>query len=208
MYFPKGQIKTGLISNGELSDKLTKDQYFGKYFTTSDGKRYAGETPNYANLRELIDTPPSDSENYPYVEDNRFNTEEKIKYSQNIGIKELPIPTLPQYHKTEPTRDELNNGSYFRYVAKRSNSLEFIEISMETYNQLKSKDPLILWAIYECIKVLWIIGNPRGNQTTLYRIEKSPTWKGISSYLLPSPTERGRDRDLRRARKGKLGKEY
>ena len=54
MYFPKNRIKTGLVSNGNLLVKSTSEEYYGPYFETYTGKYYAGKSPDYANLIELI----------------------------------------------------------------------------------------------------------------------------------------------------------
>ena len=47
MYYPKSQVKTGLYTNGdEYVIKGTNEFYTGNYYETSDGKKFAGLSPN------------------------------------------------------------------------------------------------------------------------------------------------------------------
>jgi len=187
MYFPKNKIKTGFTSNGDLKIKLSDQPYYGPYFKTSTGKIYAGDTPNYDNLVELSpNTIPviDGSKNDELASDERFDGGINGDYSDQRGIKlGDPVPQPPKFSPPNPTNQELSQGEYVRYFAKRTNQLIYIEINQQTYDKLKSKDPTILWPLYDCLYMVYSVTSDILNQKLALQIERENQWYGFSSYL-------------------------
>lgn len=189
MYFPKNKIKTGLNSNGELQIKSSKKPYFGPYFETSKGKYYAGSTPNYSNLVELIklpELPASEISEAPEYElDSRFNYGSNLTYSNQQGIEEYttPQPQPPKYYKSQPTNEDYRRGEYIRYFAKKTNEYIYIEIDQQTYNNLKAQDPTLLWTLYDCYYMVYSLRSNEVNRRLALQIERQNQWYGFSSYL-------------------------
>lgn len=192
MYYPKNKIKTGLISNGDLIYKNSKQSYFGVYFKTYDGKYYAGETPNYANLVELtisLEKEISNSEINEFDNDPRFDFGNNENYSSQINVNKQIIPQQPKCYKHKLTPDEIRNGSYIRYFAKRTNESIFLEISNDTYNKLKSQDPSLLWPLYNCLYMNWSSYSSSSNLNLASQIERDNNWRGFVSYLKLTNTD-------------------
>ena len=188
MYFPKNRIKTGFNSNGELLVKSTNKPYFGPYFETSKGKYYAGNTPNYANLVELIQqtkVPPAEFSEDSGFGDPRFNYGNNLTYSTNQGIEEFSTPQQlpPKYYNSEPTNEQYRQGEYIRYFAKKTNEYIYIEIDKKTYYKLKSEDPTILWTLYDCLYMIYSLRSNEVNRKLALQIEKQNQWYGFLSYL-------------------------
>lgn len=189
MYFPKNRIKTGFNSNGELLIKSTKKPYFGPYFETSKGKYYAGNTPNYANLVELLKLPkiPTSeiSEAPEYELDSRFSYGNNLTYSNNQGIEEYvtPQPLPPKYYNPKPSPEQYRQGEYIRYFAKKTNEYIYLEIDQKTYKSLKNQDPTLLWTLYDCLYMVYSLRSNEINRRLALQIEKQNQWYGFFSYL-------------------------
>lgn len=188
MYFPKNRIKTGFNSNGDLLIKSTNKPYFGPYFETSKGKYYAGNTPDYANLVELIQqtkVPPAEFSEDSGFGDPRFNYGNNLTYSTNQGIEEFstPQPLPPKYYNSKPTNEQYRQGEYIRYFAKKTNEYIYIEIDKKTYYKLKSEDPTILWTLYDCLYMIYSLRSNEVNRKLALQIEKQNQWYGFLSYL-------------------------
>lgn len=192
MYYPKNKIKTGLISNGDLIYKNSKQPYSGVYFKTYDGKYYAGETPNYANLVELtisLEKLNLNSEVNEFDKDSRFDSGNNETYSTQINVNEQVIPKQPKCYKSEPTAENYRNGSYIKYFAKKTNESIFLEISNDTYNKLKSQDPSLLWPLYNCLYMNWSLKSSLSNLNLASQIERDNNWRGFVSYLKLTNTD-------------------
>jgi len=189
MYFPKNKIKTGLNSNGDLLIKSSKLPYYGPYFETYTGKYYAGETPNYANLVELIISNSTTSQAEQFTgedtqDDVRFYPGNNSSYTeqQNLPLNS-PIPQIPKYFQTNPTEYDVSIGEYPKYFAKKTNEYSYLEISKETYSRLKSQDPKILWPLYECTFFQYSLNSDEVNKNLVFNIEKDKQWYGFSNYM-------------------------
>lgn len=189
MYLPKNKIKTGFNSNGDLSFKSNPEKpYFGPYFKTYEGKMYAGDNPNYANLVELVKNtlpladgrPPNPLQGI----DTRFEGKNNYFYSKQSGLdlRTSPIPQPPICKKYVPTQQDFINGSYMRYFAKKSNEFSYVEIDNPTYIKFKNQDPDTLWSLYSCLAMKWKTNDIINLQEAL-KIEKKHQWLGFSVYL-------------------------
>ena len=115
MYYPKSKITENLKTGGnEFLYKETLQPYKGYYYSTFDGKYFAGASPTVGN-KELI----------------------TAKKSQTKA------QTNPSQHYPIPTTDDYNKGYITRYVCKRVNSgvKTIMEITKENSEQVK-KNPL------------------------------------------------------------------
>jgi hypothetical protein len=112
MYYPKSKITENLKTDGNgFLIKETLQSYKGYYYSTFDGKYFAGASPTIGN-KELITT-----------------TKTKAKEQTN-----------PQTHSPAPTPEDYQKGYVTRYVCKRVNSgiNTIMEITKENSEQLKN----------------------------------------------------------------------
>lgn len=187
MYYPKSQIKTGFITNGnEYILSTTLENYKGFYFKTSTGKVFTGKNPNKSSIRLL----PFNSRyntatdsNSPTLS-NKNNPEKTIapvtkqaailspedfdkyaKYDSNSSLYsntvEVKTRTIPQFSPTYPTEKEKEKGVFTRYFCKKNNERRYIEISKSTYNKLINKNDNIAWDLYTGFSFLWSIKGDR-----------------------------------------------
>jgi hypothetical protein len=183
-YFPKHYIKTNLYTvGGEFVLRANQQIYVGPYWQTGNGKYYTGKTPQGSGVFELIksqvinnleplyseplytdkikvallgDAPEIGNGNEPYIESNvlEYTNLKKLLVSAN-GIK-----YLPPFNITIPTQQDYQNSEFRRYFAKKSNELQYIEISQQTYAQLVKRDPVIEWSLYQPFNIPWqLTGN-------------------------------------------------
>jgi hypothetical protein len=184
MYYPKSQVKSNLFTNGEeyiLS--TTKEEYKGYYYKISTGQLYTGRTPNEP---QPILLEPSQK---PQPQNTQLITPPlEITTPDPINSSTLPTRTIPQFNPNVPTSKEKTNGQFPRYFCKRNNELKYMEINLDTYTQLSSRDPRIAWDLYTPASVLWQIQGDKNtvyasNQSSVYLIEKTQTWYGFSQYF-------------------------
>jgi hypothetical protein len=190
MYFPKNRIKTGLISNGNLLVKSTSEEYYGPYFETYTGKYYAGKSPDYANLIELIISNNSTSKATINASKGEVDSDERFYPGNNASYTSQrnlpanpPIPSPPKYSRTEPTSRDYINGEYSKYFAKKTNEYIYLEISKEDYNKLKNQDPTILWPLYNCLYMQYSLNSQNINKTLVANIERNNQWYGFFNYM-------------------------
>jgi hypothetical protein len=193
MYYPKSQIKTNLYTDGsEYILSTTKEGYTGFYYEISTGQKYTGKntqdkpnillTPiqqaNFIESRELSaigDSPTIEAPIYFIPEDGYSKINDSNRF-------------IPQFNPTLPTTQNQQNGQFTRYFCKKTNELQYIEISKETYTQLNSKNPQIAWDLYNPISLIWqITGNKNqvyaSNRASAIAIEQNLKWYGFFQYF-------------------------
>jgi hypothetical protein len=185
MYFPKSQIKPNLYTNGgEYVLSTTREEYKGYYYKISTGQFYTGKNPQQGPnvLLILLETL-----NY---EDSSLPSEDiTLEYDFAYNPPTPPLTrSLPQFNPNVPAQQEKTNGQFTRYFCKRNNELKYMEISLDTYTQLLTKDQQIAWDLYSPASVLWQIQGDKNtvyasNQSYVYLIEKNKTWYGFSQYF-------------------------
>ena len=197
-YYPSSQIETNLYTNGgEYIVKLSKFNYIGFYYKTSDGKLYAGKTPEGRGQIELIPTPSTDptippspsSLSTPLTLGNDqpkypgpYNDFDTSFYSDTLNNSFTNrYPPTPYY--SQPTKEEEEIGEYRRYFAKKTNELIYMEISKETYTKFKSKDPTVAFDLYDCLFLPWSLNSSSTNFGIAAIIERDNKWDGFSLYL-------------------------
>jgi hypothetical protein len=161
-YYPKSQVKTNLYTNGgEYSIIPSGQNYTGYYFKTSTGKYYTGKTPQDLPNDELVlitslfsitsfsetltKTPLSidveEVKNVPYIDLSNTNLNQ--------------VSYLPYYSPQLPTQQNYQNGVFRRYFCKKTNEIIYIEIDLNQYSNLVTKNPQILWQLYEPFNISW-----------------------------------------------------
>jgi hypothetical protein len=187
MYFPKSQIKPNLYTNGgEYILSTTREAYKGYYYKVSTGKYFSGKNPNQPPNIELIPNDLIILQSQPQLNPSlEITTEPEFEYITPISPV---IRSLPQFNPNPPTTKEKTNGQFPRYFCKRNNELKYMEINLDTYTQLSSRDPRIAWDLYTPASVLWQIQGDKNtvyvsNQASVYSIEKKLQWHGFSQYF-------------------------
>jgi hypothetical protein len=188
MYYPKSQIKTNLYTDGkEFSLSSTKEAYMGYYYETSTGQQYTGRTPQDGpNI--LIQR--SDSYPNPLIENQSTPPEEIVllQSAEYVDPNILSTRALPVFNLTLPTNQDKQNGQFNRYFCKKTNELKYLEISQDTYQQLKNRDPKIAWDLYTPAIVLWVIQGDQtqvfnSNKATVQALEQNLPWYGFTQYF-------------------------
>ena len=195
MYYPKSQIKTGLTSNGNLAFKATNKPYYGKYFSTSDGKYFSGLNPSNSTVELILlsksTTPPTfepfdmDKEGL----DLRFGTKINYKYSTLKGLPDDSLnPQPPINNSPKPTKKDYTIGEFQRYFCKKTNEFLYLEIDKDTFQQLLDKDSKIIFDLYNPISTPWsLTGTPQSvfntNKKIIALIERNQKWYGFTNYF-------------------------
>jgi len=108
--------------------------------------------------------------------------------------KNPPIRTIPKFNTPPPTTQDNQNGQFYRYFAKKSNELKYLEIDKDTYQKLNAKDIKIAWDLYNPVKILWTLKGDkelvyRSNKGTVLLIEQNLKWYGFSQYFKDNYTK-------------------
>lgn len=167
MYFPKSQIQTNLYSNGELKVLSTGESYVGFYWATSSEKFFAGKNPDSLPKQiELVKggfQPASNSpELEPYNVGNDTNSTynfatKNLDYLRLKGIKNPKAPRPPKPIPPKITKENYEAGEITRYLCKRNNTSQFIEVDEKDFELVKSKSKKIQSNFYTAFSLPWVI---------------------------------------------------
>lgn len=198
MYFPKSQIQTNLYSNGDLTVLQTGQTYTGWYWGTSNGKFFAGKTPDSPqSYIELVKSskntvlftqaePPAEDEATLSYIDSNINSLAYVKL-RNLDLND-PFPYTPKYIPAKPTKENYLTGEFLRYFCKKINESLFIEISPTDYDKLIKKDKSIFYQLYTPFKLNWALSGDlknisRENQNAVELLETNQNLYGLGAYL-------------------------
>lgn len=177
MYYPKSQISSNQYTNGgELIYNLTKLEYKGYYYKTSNGQYYSGKTPQSPNseLLLLLEKQYNDYQNPEIIRDKESKSSTSSILPEN-SIKTVGYNLDPSYNfatenrysnkkliapvnqKTPPTEEDYNFGQFQRYLLKKINTPLFKEVPKEVYFRYKNKDQYVQYDLYIPIKIMWTI---------------------------------------------------
>jgi len=192
MYFPKSQIKPNLYTNGgEFILSTNKQPYSGYYYEISNGNKYTGKTPE-DGINILLSTTIN------LLNLSEPSKQSDINFGHNILLYTTPSSdiysfqhierSLPSISITQPTIPDQQLGIFNRYFCKKNNELIYMEISKETYTQLKLNDPKIAWDLYSGQLLLWQIAGTKeqvykANKSNVDIIETQQKWHGFSQYF-------------------------
>lgn len=153
MYYPKSQIQSNLITNGEEFVYVgTVVFYKGSYYKTSKGKYFTGNVPGDGDNLELEIFKGN-------IEEQETQTNE-ITILDSTYVKTLFTSNtllLPVHLQPTPTQDEYTRGVFKRYFCKKTNQIQYLELDQNTYNNLNSKNPVYLWQNYLPFSLDWIL---------------------------------------------------
>ena len=193
-YYPLSQITSNLYTNGlEYTTDLNNpsNSYLGYYWKTSDGKYFTGKTPQDTPCVELFVIPNleggenGDSTPNQVIINNVTVFEGNPEVNTYLKLKNIPPTTttsLPPYYSPQPTQSDYQTGEFRRYFAKKTNELQYIEISEATYALLSSKDPQILWQLYFPFFIPWDIA---GTKEQVARTNKNIVELTMKNLKLP-----------------------
>jgi hypothetical protein len=190
MYIPKNRIITNLKTNqGEFVYKDTNTPYNGFYWKSYDGKFFTGKNQNDAPNVEI--TPLQTFQNIPIPDtsgiqynlsatSNIFEQDNEIYL--NINSIEPTTVIVPTYYPTQPTQQDYQIGEFRRYFCKKTNEIQYIEISKDQFDLLVAKDPQILWQLYFPFFIPWDI---TGNKEQVARVNKNIVDLTMKNLRLP-----------------------
>jgi len=166
-YYPLSQITSNLYTNGleyAVNLKNPSNSYSGYYWKTSDGKYFTGKTPQDTPCIELFVIPNLEGgENgdsaFSQVTINNVTVFEGDPLIDNYlrlkNISPTTVTSMPSYYSPQPTQSDYQTGEFRRYFCKKTNEIQYTEISEATYALLSSKDPQILWQLYFPFFIPW-----------------------------------------------------
>jgi hypothetical protein len=191
MYFPKSQITPNLYTNGnEFVIETSKVPYVGYYFKTSNGKYYTGKNTSDRPNEELVFLTPQ-NQDYPLnpelsviIVDPIYDYIKQPNNPNNLNS----IQFIPYYSPMLPTSTDYQVGEFRRYFCKKTNELIYIEINQSQYKQLVSKDPQILWALYQPFFIDWqLVGDKQKvaqiNRNSVDLLVLKQKFFGLNQYL-------------------------
>jgi len=186
MYYPLSQLKTNLYTDGgEYAILLSGQNYNGYYFKTSEGKYYTGKTPQDLPNEELtpIVSLPSLDETLTKISLN-VDIEEirNIPYIDLNNINLNQVSYLPYYSPQLPTQQNYQNGVFRRFFCKKTNEIIYIEIDLNQYRNLVTKNPQILWQLYEPFNISWQL---TGDKQQVAQVNKNMV--ELTSFRLKLP---------------------
>jgi hypothetical protein len=178
MYYPKSQIKTNLYTYGdEYIITLTQAAYTGYYFLTSTGQAFTGRTPDDRPNQELTkvdpvaeneggplgtlknSSSPIFSAHNPFASNiiNEVDILSSLDYAQitNANIFNPSEILVPYYIASVPTEQDYQIGEFRRYFCKKGNEILYLEIDKTQYDLLVTKNPSILFSLYEPFNLPW-----------------------------------------------------
>jgi len=189
MYYPLSQIQTNLYANDGFAIKSTGQLYSGYYWKNSSGQYFTGKTPQDTPTQELIIAPTTPGK--PNLNSIDFDPATYLEYASfsnevtdyNTVKNIIPTPVfLPTYFPTQPTQSDYQTGEFRRYFCKKTNEIQYTEISEATYALLSSKDPQILWQLYFPFFIPWDI---TGNKEQVARVNKNIVDLTMKNLRLP-----------------------
>ena len=153
MFVPKHKRKDGLLTRGDLVDKLTLVPHFGYYFETSDGRKFTGKNPYDGPTTELVDAP---EEVYNELtgttaraSKDLYDTLTQDKESYRLKITQA----LENYYPTKIP----NTPSFKRYFARDKRSGKIYEINVNVYKALKTQQPTYYHPAYTILELEWAL---------------------------------------------------
>ena len=180
-YIPKSQITILNTNGGLLVFKNSKKSYRGLYIKVNDGRYFAG-TSNVDIGSELI----LKDKNTGFKKSFGFN-KDVLKYKilkksiKNRLSKATSLPTV----KSTPSELDYRRGYYQRYFSKRINGNNYLEISKDTYDSIKKREPKYDYNLYNVGSIRWYItGNDVHRQNSLEIIKTERFFPNIF-YLFP-----------------------
>ena len=191
MYYPKSQIQTGFYSNNSLAELATNKPYIGPYFNTSDGKSFSGKEPNDGPNLELIPLPNPTIKRKPtpaFDEGDELGNQDprflpyNSRYSIITDASRNETPFFPISYYPILTPENIDNGEFIRYFAKKSNQNLYTEIDGDNFVESVSSN------LYISFQLPWIISGDKENVRQINAkqigfVEKNLQINGLGKFL-------------------------
>lgn len=196
-YYPKSQVTINLYTSGnEYVVERTNQPYTGEYYATSKGKFFAGANPTIGGDKvRLIKTdtltfgnttlPVEPTKNPNNTLLKSFSTEKlylQFEYPKNLNYQQRQLPS--SYSNNYPLPSEIINGFYPRYFVKKTNEIQYLEVSKSTYNKMLNKDNSITFELYELTSIDWSVNDPSLNNSSIRKILEENKWPSFSEWAL------------------------
>jgi hypothetical protein len=193
-YYPLSQITSNLYTNGleyAVDLKNPSNSYSGYYWKTSDGRYFTGKTPQDIPNIEIFVIPNlqggenGDSAPTQVTINNITVFDGDPLVEDYLRLKNIPpttVTSMPSYYSPQPTQSDYQTGEFRRYFCKKTNEIQYIEISEATYALLSSKDPQILWQLYFPFYIPWSL---TGTKEQVARVNKNIVDLTMKNLKLP-----------------------
>lgn len=215
MYYPKSQISPSLYTNGgELIYSLTKLEYKGYYYKTSNGQYYSGKTPQSPNSEPLLllEKQYNDYQNPQIIQDKEskassasilpensinlvgYNLDPSYNFATKNKYSNLRL-VAPINHKVLPTEEDYTLGQFQRYLLKKINTPLFKEVPQDLYLRYIKRDKYVQYDLYTPIKIMWTLtGKDKNtvasiNYNMLELAEQRYKATGLTNYFKNKLTE-------------------
>ena len=177
MYYPKSQIKSNLFSNGD-EFILDGKPYTGPYYKTSDGFSFTGESPSNPpnDLLQKIQhetNPTSKTTSLPVSGDKNSYYEIDYAYWSAKGLNYNDpgsAPSSPIQSVTTPNEQDYKVGEFIRYYLKKTNEIQYLEVSKQTYTDYQNQNSEVQWQLYKPIEITWVLV---GDDKEVFNINKN-----------------------------------
>jgi hypothetical protein len=193
-YYPLSQITSNLYTNGlEYTTNLNNpsNSYSGYYWKTSSGKFFTGKTPQDTPCVELFIIPNLEGGENGDSTENQVTINNITVFDGNpevenyLRLKSISPSTaisIPSYYSSQPTQQDYQIGEFRRYFVKKTNEIQYVEISKDQFDLLVAKDPQILWQLYLPFFIPWDI---TGTKEQVARVNKNIVDLTMKNLRLP-----------------------
>ena len=189
MYYPLSQIKTNLYTNGdEFVVTRTNEPYTGFYYKISTGQYFTGKTPQdlptegLSPLFNFSETNIPQNQYTPVLNVEQINAK-NIPYIDLTNQKTNQVTYIPYYNPQLPTQQDYQIGEFRRYFCKKRNEVIYIEINKDQYTKLITKDPQILWQLYQPFFVDWQL---TGDKQQVAKVNRNMVLLASKNLKLPA----------------------
>ena len=156
IYYTKGQITNGLITNGSEWMFTDNVEYIGQYHTYTTGEVFS--EASFVNTKSRILIPFVDVKKLNQQTDVGFDLAKNFEYD-NIKTLTVKKSITPNPSQLTPTDSDIKRGWMDRYFAQKVNDDSFLELSKKDFGKVGTATGLdkILWQKF---KIRWKITGP------------------------------------------------
>lgn len=217
-YVPLSRIKTDLYTyGGQFELQRNNEEYTGYYHALYDGTYYTGRTPNDTPVEILVPIEAAEQEPYTVFDPAVISRVEDQTDTFELSVAQLekidqPAPDvtveISEYNQVarkgpvkdaqpsvgltpynlKPDSEDYQVGEIIRYFAKKLNELYYLEISKETFEELRAQDEKYHWQLYLTFSIPWqIVGSKDQVEQTNFNIvtftERKKKIQGLQQFL-------------------------
>lgn len=168
-YYPSTKIKTNQKALlGEFT--LNGVVYSGSYYSTYDGKFFAGSNPIIGSNEELI--PVISKPNINYVTGVTANAPNTVLNGYSAASK--TSSTQPISYQPVVLESDYSRGYFTRYFVKRTNQRGYVmEISETEFESIRNGTATYDISFYQTVSVIWKLTGPlRSKRVSQYQVRE------------------------------------